>query len=39
VTRIIQRPAGGDVFLFTHATVLSLFVAACTAQDAFAFWQ
>lgn len=30
---------GRDVFVFTHATVMTLFVAACTGQDAFAFWQ
>jgi broad specificity phosphatase PhoE len=39
VTGIIQRPVTGDIFVFTHATVMTLFVAACTGQDAFAFWQ
>lgn len=41
----VQSPApadtapGQDVFAFTHATVMTLFVAACTEQDAFAFWR
>ena len=33
-----QAPPG-DIFVFTHATVMTLFVAACTGQDAFAFWR
>lgn len=39
VTMLVQRPTDGDVLLFTHATVLTLFVSACTGQDAFGLWQ
>ncbi len=34
-----ETSQGQDILVFTHATVMTLFVAACTGQDAFAFWQ
>lgn len=35
----IARQADGDTLVFSHATVITLFVTACTKEKPFEFWR
>lgn len=35
----IARQADGDILVFSHATVITLFVTACTKEKPFEFWR
>ena len=39
VDEALQRCASGNVAIFTHGTVMSLFVGRATGVDPFTFWQ
>ncbi len=39
VENIIAKTPDGDVMIVSHGTVITLFIAGCTSQEPFAFWQ